>query len=149
QILSGAPHIDDSEDRVKVVTDLPLSEPRDWVPTDAQLAAMFDAIEDGREDHEGALRYMIMALNTWARPEAITELSVKAQVKFDPGNPPPQPAGAAPEQDAPAAHPPHRKPEGLAALLERRQADPVLRAPRNQRRQPHAQEARHQGRHRS
>jgi integrase len=92
QILSGAPHINDSEDHVVNETKLPRSEPRKWRPTDAQLAAIFDAIEPGREDHEAIFRYMIMALNTWARPEAITQLSVKDQVNFQEGivllNPP-------------------------------------------------------------
>jgi hypothetical protein len=62
------------------------------VPTDIQLAAIFDAIEENRRNHEALFRYMIMALNTWARPEAIVELSVLQQVDFGLGiitlNPP-------------------------------------------------------------
>jgi integrase len=34
-------------------------------------------------DHEAAFRYIILALNTWARPEAICQLSVKRQIDFD------------------------------------------------------------------
>jgi integrase len=90
QILSTPPHIDDSEERVARETKLPVSQPREWTPTDAELAAMLDAAEG--EELEGMFRYMIMALNTWARPEAITQLSVLKQVDWDAGiitlNPP-------------------------------------------------------------
>jgi integrase len=82
QILRDPPHIDDSEALVAKVTGLPQSKPRDWTPTKAELAAMFDAMADGPE-HEAVFRYMILAL-TWARPEAITELSVVRQVFWDP-----------------------------------------------------------------
>lgn len=81
QILSAPPHIDDSETRIEKVTDLPKSQRREWVPTDAELAATIDALGDGPE-HEAVFRYVVMALNTWARPEAITELSVLQQVDF-------------------------------------------------------------------
>src|SRR5262249_28745624 len=48
QVLAAPPpHIDDGEERVTKITKLPQSEPRKWRPTDAQLAAMFDAIEEG------------------------------------------------------------------------------------------------------
>jgi integrase len=83
QILSNPPYIDDSEERVGRETKLPVSQPREWTPTDAELAAMLDATEG--EELEGMFRYMIMALNTWARPEAITELSVLKQVDFKAG----------------------------------------------------------------
>ena len=81
QILSAPPHIDDSETRIEKVTDLPKSQRREWIPTDAELAATIDALGDGPE-HEAVFRYVVMALNTWARPEAITELSVLQQVDF-------------------------------------------------------------------
>jgi integrase len=90
-ILSSAPLIDDSEHTVADQTKLPVSLAREWRPTDAQLAAMFDVTADAPE-LEAMFRYMIMALNTWARPEAITELSVRNQVDFESGiitlNPP-------------------------------------------------------------
>ena len=91
QLLSVAPHIEDNEERVCVVTDLPRSTPRAYVPTDAELAAIIDALPEGPE-HEAAFRYIVMALNTWARPEAICQLSTKTQVDFERGlvtlNPP-------------------------------------------------------------
>jgi len=90
RILSSAPHIDDSEAAVTRETQLPQSQPREWTPTDTELAAMLDATEG--PELEGMFRYMIMTLNTWARPEAITELSVLKQVDWKAGiitlNPP-------------------------------------------------------------
>jgi integrase len=87
RLLGEAPHIVDSEERISQVTQLPRSRPRSWIPSDQQLAAALGKITD-----EWTFRYCIMALNTWARPEAICELSVKAQVRFDVGtvdlNPP-------------------------------------------------------------
>ena len=39
----------------------------------------------GRRGHEATFRCAIMSLNTWARPDAVLELSVKAQVNFQRG----------------------------------------------------------------
>jgi integrase len=87
RIISEAPYIEDSEAQITKVTGLARSTPREWIPTDKEMAQLIDAIE-----HEQVFRYVVMALNTWARPEAITELSVKAQVNFERGlvvlNPP-------------------------------------------------------------
>jgi hypothetical protein len=83
-VLSRAPHIEAGEAYVCKVTALPKSRPRAWIPTDAELAAIIDGLGDGAE-HEATFRYLIMALNTWARPEAIFELSVKDQVDFEVG----------------------------------------------------------------
>jgi integrase len=69
------------------VTDRPEPKPRDYVPTFEELASLLDA-----EGSEVLRRYDIIALNTWARPEAILDLSVREQVDFDAGlidlNPP-------------------------------------------------------------
>lgn len=82
-------YICDGEAQVTKITGLPRSKPRDWIPTDAELAATLDQLtgEDPRRarEREPAFRYCIMALNTMARPEAITELSINAQVNFDRG----------------------------------------------------------------
>lgn len=77
RLLEVAPFVEDSEEAVTRVTGLERSTPRKWIPTDAELAAVIDAITE-----EHAFRYVICALNTWARPEAITELRVKVQVDF-------------------------------------------------------------------
>jgi integrase len=69
------------------MTDRPEPKPRDYVPTLEELASLLDT--DGSETLR---RYDIVALNTWARPEAILDLSVRAQVDFENGlvdlNPP-------------------------------------------------------------
>jgi integrase len=80
RLLSSMPVIESSEGYVSKVTGLLRATPRDWIPTDRELAAIFDAVED-----EHIFRYLIMALNTWARPEAITQLSVREQVSFERG----------------------------------------------------------------
>ena len=90
-LLQAAPFIEDGEEAITKVTQLPRSKPRDFIPTDIQLAAIIDALPD-EEAHEAAFRYIIVALNTWARPEAVTDLSVRMQVDFERGiidlNPP-------------------------------------------------------------
>lgn len=90
QLLRIAPSVASGEGVVSQVTGAPRSQPRAWIPTDAELAAIIDAIE-----HEHVFRYVIMALNTWARPEAILDLSVQQQVNFEQGlldlNPPGRP----------------------------------------------------------
>lgn len=91
QILETAPFIEDSEARISAVVGKPRSKPRMDIPDDGQLAALIDELASKRE-HEATFRYVIMALNTWARPEAITDLSVAKQVDFSRGlvhlNPP-------------------------------------------------------------
>lgn len=81
-ILNNAPKIFDSEALISEATGLPRSRPRDWIPTDKQLAHWIDCIPEDN-DHAHIFRYVIMALNTWARPEAITDINVKAQVDFE------------------------------------------------------------------
>jgi integrase len=60
------------------MTNEPEPQPRDYVPTIEELASLLDA-----PGSETLRRYDIIALNTWARPEAILELSVRSQVDFD------------------------------------------------------------------
>ena len=96
RILTEAPYVADSEEIVSKETGLPRSKPREWIPTDAELAATIAACRHEcpirNAELEPVFRYAILALNTMARPEAITELSVAAQVRFDAGvvdmNPP-------------------------------------------------------------
>lgn len=86
-LMSSAPHVVDSEGAVSKITGLPTSQPRQWIPTDQEMAAIIDELAD-----EHIFRYVVMALNTWARPEAIIELDVSRQVQFQEGlvdlNPP-------------------------------------------------------------
>lgn len=90
RMLAAAPFIQASEKEVAKVTGLPQSRPRDFIPTDAQVAAFLDATYDADNpkevrDREHLFRYCIIALNTWARPEAICELNVAEQVDFTTG----------------------------------------------------------------
>lgn len=78
KLLSSVPFVNDGEEFISKETGLPRSSPRDWIPTDKQMAAFIDAIED-----EHVFRFAIMELNTWARPEAVFELNVKMQVDFE------------------------------------------------------------------
>jgi integrase len=79
-ILKAAPKIQYSQTHVSQVTGLPMPEPRSFMPTDKEMAAFLDSITE-----EHTFRYVIMALNTWARPEAIAQLSVSKQVDFTRG----------------------------------------------------------------
>jgi len=60
------------------ITERPEPKPRDYVPTFEELASLL-----GMEASETLWRYDIIALNTWARPEAILDLSVRLQVDFE------------------------------------------------------------------
>jgi hypothetical protein len=97
QTLAAAPFIQTSEKEICRVTGLPRPAPRDFLPADEQIAAFLDASYDETNEketreREHIFRYCIMALNTWARPEAICELNVSTQVDFTNGlvhlNPP-------------------------------------------------------------
>lgn len=77
QILAVAPHINDNEAEVTRITGLPRSQPRSDIPDDAGMAAFIDAT-----DEEHIFRFIVLELNTWARPEAATELSINTQVDF-------------------------------------------------------------------
>jgi integrase len=88
--LSAAPFIQTAEKEICKVTGLPRPAPREFIPTDAQLAAFLHATYDETDEQdarerEHIFRYCIIALNTWARPEAICELNVTAQVDFSNG----------------------------------------------------------------
>jgi integrase len=52
--------------------DVPESEPREWIPSDAQLAAFLDSLTGHQAQH--VFCYTIIALNTLARPAAILGL---------------------------------------------------------------------------
>lgn len=79
-LLKLSPKIQYSQNYVSEVTHLPMPEPRSFIPDDNQMAAFLDCITQ-----EHTFRYVIMALNTWARPEAIVQLSVSNQVDFSRG----------------------------------------------------------------
>lgn len=90
RFLESAPYVKDNEAEVAAITGLPRSQPRKDIPSDAEMAAFLGAC--GAPEHQHVFRFAIMALNTWARPEAILDLSVLNQVDFELGlinlNPP-------------------------------------------------------------
>ena len=77
RLLRFAPDIRYDAKWLSEVMAVPEPRPRDYVPSYEELASLLD-IEAG----ETLQRYDILALNTWARPEAIVDLSVKLQVDF-------------------------------------------------------------------
>jgi len=52
---------------------LPEPTPREWIPTDTQLAQFIDSLKSEQAEH--VFRYTLIALNTLARPAAILELT--------------------------------------------------------------------------
>jgi hypothetical protein len=73
----------------------PEGEPRERILTIKEIANLFDA---ATEPHQTS--YLVMAVGTGARPEAILEATTFL-VNFGFPTDPPQPAGSAPEQEAP------------------------------------------------
>ncbi len=80
QMLKNAIHIVSKTDEISKVTGLPMPKPRSFIPTDDQLVAFIGEIR-----REWLFRYVILALNTWARPEAIIELDIGKQVDMTAG----------------------------------------------------------------
>ena len=87
RLLKFMPEICFDAKWIAEITERPEPKPRDYVPTFEELASLL-----GMEASETLWRYDIIALNTWARPEAILDLSVRSQVDFEHGlvdlNPP-------------------------------------------------------------
>ena len=88
--LKETPFVEADENKIATRMRMTKSKPRDFVPTFEQMGAFADAIEE-----EHVFRFFIMALNTWARPEAICQINVAKQVDFENGildiNPPGRP----------------------------------------------------------
>jgi integrase len=84
--------------QISKLTDKPEPVARSWLPTWEQMAEFIDgtAVMTAKGDwdrrHENLFRYLIIALNTWARPAAVLDLNVSTQVNFQGGiihlNPP-------------------------------------------------------------
>jgi integrase len=74
------------------ITAKPEPTPRDWLPTWAQMALFIDTIGTKTaagawdKNSENLFRYVICALNTWARPAAVLSLHVPTQVDFEAGS---------------------------------------------------------------
>ena len=77
QLLDTAPDVVTQAKRVAELTALPESMPRDWLPTFDQFGAFIDAIDRRQEN---LFRFVILALNTWARPETSSTFATSKQV---------------------------------------------------------------------
>jgi hypothetical protein len=77
RLLKYAPEICYDAKWLAEVMNSPEPKPRDYVPTYEELASLLDM-----EGSEVLRRYDILALNTWARPEAVIQLRVREQVDF-------------------------------------------------------------------
>ena len=60
------------------ITKKPEPQPRDYVPTLEEMASLLD-----QDSSDVLQRYDIIALNTWARPQAIIDFEVAGQVDFN------------------------------------------------------------------
>lgn len=80
RMLKSAIHVVSKTAEISKITGLPMPTPRSLIPTDQQLAGFIGQIR-----REWLFRYVIVALNTWARPEAILELDIGKQVDFTTG----------------------------------------------------------------
>ena len=98
QLLKYAVPVIYKQDEISRLTSKPVSEPREWTPRFEELAMFIDTIGKRTaggtwdKNSENLFRYVVCALNTWARPEAILQLHVPTQVDFEAGilrlNPP-------------------------------------------------------------
>jgi len=66
-----------TEKKIADALDVKLKKKKVWIPTLAEMAKLIDAIIS---DH--VFNYVVIALNTWARPEAITDLNFKTQISM-------------------------------------------------------------------
>jgi integrase len=78
-LLDSAPDVVTQPKEVARLTALPESTPRDWLPSFEQFGAFIDKIDVRQEN---LFRFVIMALNTWARPEAIIDLRKDTQIDW-------------------------------------------------------------------
>lgn len=70
QLLDMAPDVVTQAARVAELSDLPEPTPRDWLPTFEELGRFIDAIDKRQEN---LFRFVIIALNTWARPQTVID----------------------------------------------------------------------------
>ena len=78
KLLSYVPEVNFDTKWVATIMGAPEPRPRDFVPSYEELASLLDT-----ESGEVLSRYDIIALNTWARPRAITDLNIRLQVDFE------------------------------------------------------------------
>lgn len=70
QLLDMAPDVVTQAKRVAELIDIPEPKERDWLPTFEEFGRFIDAIDRRKEN---LFRFVIIALNTWARPSTILD----------------------------------------------------------------------------
>ena len=78
-LLDSAPHVVTQAREVARLTDIPDSTPRDWLPSFEEFGVFIDRIDVRQEN---LFRFVMMALNTWSRPEAIIDLRTDRQIDW-------------------------------------------------------------------
>ena len=70
QLLDMAPDVVTQAKRVAELLDLPPPRPREWLPTYEELGQFIDKIDVRKEN---LFRFVMLSLNTWARPSTVLE----------------------------------------------------------------------------
>ncbi|MCP8894263.1 hypothetical protein KYK29_04925 [Shinella daejeonensis] len=70
QLLDMAPDVVTQAKRVAELLDLPPPRPREWLPTYEEFGKFIDAIDVRKEN---LFRFVVLSLNTWARPSTVLE----------------------------------------------------------------------------
>lgn len=70
QMLDHAPDVVTQASRVAELLDIPPPRPREWLPTYEEFGKFIDAIDKRKEN---LFRFVMLSLNTWARPQTIID----------------------------------------------------------------------------
>ena len=70
QLLDMAPDVVTQAKRVAELLDMPPPRPREWLPTYEEFGKFIDKIDARKEN---LFRFVILSLNTWARPSTVLE----------------------------------------------------------------------------
>jgi len=70
QLLDMAPDVVTQAPRVAELLKMPAPTPREWLPTFEEFGRFIDAIDKRKEN---LFRFVIIALNTWARPQSVID----------------------------------------------------------------------------
>jgi len=70
QLLDMAPDVVTQAPRVAELLNLPAPTPREWLPTYEEFARFIDTIDKRKEN---LFRFVILSLNTWARPQTVLD----------------------------------------------------------------------------
>ena len=76
QLLDMAPDVVTQATRVAELIDAPEPTPRDWLPTFEELGHFISTIDKRKEN---LFRFVVLAMNTWARPQTVIDFRDNAQ----------------------------------------------------------------------